>query len=37
MYSVGVFTDLTTAFDTVDHELLCELFYIYGIRGVAHN
>ena len=35
MYSIGVFIDLKKAFDTVDHELLCEFFY--GIRGVAHN
>ena len=37
MYSIGVFIDLKKAFDTVDHELLCEKMYCYGIRGVAHN
>ena len=37
MYSIGVFIDLKKAFDTVDHELLCEKMYFYGIGGVAHN
>ena len=38
MYYIGVFIDLKKAFDTVDHELLCEQMYFYGIRrGVAHN
>ena len=37
MYSIGVFIDLKKAFDTVDHKLLCEKMYFYGIRGVAHN
>ena len=37
MYSIGVFIDLKKAFDPVDHELLCDFFNFYGIRGVAHN
>ena len=37
MYSIGVFIDLKKAFDTVDHELLCEKMYFYGTRGVAHK
>ena len=37
MYYISVFVDLIKAFDTVDHELLCEKMFFYGIRGVAYN
>ena len=37
MCSIGVFIDLKQAFHTVDLELICEIIYFYGIRGVAHN
>ena len=33
----GVFIDPKKAFDTVDHELLVEKLYVYGIRGVANK
>lgn len=34
---VGLFYDLSRAFDSVDHELLLSKLYAGGIRGVAYN
>lgn len=31
----GLFFDLSKAFDTVNHELLCSMMYKLGVRGVA--
>ena len=34
---IGIFIDFRKAFDTVDHTILLEKMYFYGIRGIYHK
>ena len=37
MYMIGLFMDLSRAFNTISHDILLNKLYKYGIRGLFYD